>query len=100
MTLAIEIVTPRGLALKRAGLRKVIMRRREDGFERGSEVVVLPHHGEMMVRLSECEIGLVDENRTLHVHVTGGFAEVRDDEITILTASADVVEPVDTGCGE
>lgn len=100
MALSIEVVTPRGLALKRGGLSKVTMRRREDGFERGSEVVVLPHHGEMMVRLSECEIGLVDEKRTLHVHVTGGFAEVRDDEVTVLTASADVPEPVDTGCAE
>ncbi len=100
MALAIEIVTPRGLALKRAGLRKVVMRRREDGFEQGSEVVVLPHHGEMMVRLPECEIGLVDEKRTLHVHVAGGFAEVRDNEVTVLTASADVMEPVDTGCAE
>jgi F-type H+-transporting ATPase subunit epsilon len=100
MSLSIEIVTPRGLALKRAGLDKVIMRRREDDFEEGSEVVVLPHHGEMMVRLPDSEIGLVDEQRTVYVHVNGGFAEVRDDEVVVLTAGAEVGESVAISCTE
>jgi F0F1-type ATP synthase epsilon subunit len=100
MTLSVEIVTPRGVAFQRRGLRKVVLRRREDDFELGSEVVVLPHHGEMMVRLPESDIDLVDERRTVHVHVVGGFAEVHDDEITVLTASANVGEPVSVPCVE
>jgi F0F1-type ATP synthase epsilon subunit len=100
MALSVEIVTPRGVAFQRRGLSKVVLRRKEESFEQGSEVVVLPHHGEMMVRLPESDIDLVDERRTVHVHVVGGFAEVHDDDITVLTASAEVGESVVVPCAE
>jgi F0F1-type ATP synthase epsilon subunit len=100
MGLNIEIVTPRGVAFARKGLDKVILRRQEERFEQGSEVVVLPHHGEMMVRVPDCTIGLVDEKRTVHLHIAGGFAEVRDDTVTILTASADQPETYSPTCAE
>ena len=92
MPLAIEIVTPRGAALKREGLRKVVLRRREERFELGSEIAILPNHGEMMVRVPECDISLFDEETVIHVHVAGGFAEVYDGVVTLLTASAAVID--------
>jgi F0F1-type ATP synthase epsilon subunit len=93
MPLSIRIVTPRGTALQRGGLHKIILRRREERFDQGSEVVVLPHHGEMMVRLPECTIGLVDTGGVRHVRVAGGFAEVRDGEVTVLTERAERASP-------
>jgi F0F1-type ATP synthase epsilon subunit len=88
MPLAIEIITPRGAALKREGLRKIVLRRREERFELGSEIAILPHHGEMMVRVPECDISMIDEEGVARVHVTGGFAEVYNGVVTLLTAEA------------
>lgn len=100
MGLNVEIVTPRGVAFERRGLDKVILRRQEERFPHGSEVVVLPHHGEMMVRVPECTIRLVEGGSTVHLHVAGGFAEVRDDTITILTATADQLQTYVSACDE
>ena len=98
MALDVEIVTPRGVALERGGLSRIVLRRREEGFELGSEVAILPRHGEMMVHVPECDIALVDEDGPTLVHIADGFAEVRDDHVIILTSAAAVVPSAPPEC--
>ncbi len=85
MTLSLEIVTPGGIAWSRGGLDRVVLRRRERRFELGSEIVVLPRHGEMLVRLPDFTLraGAGRDETAIEVH--GGFAEVRRDRVTVLT---------------
>ena len=89
MSLSIEVLTPRGRTLNRSGLDRVVLRRREDGFELGSELAILPRHGDMMVRLPECDIRMLSGGEEATHHVFGGYAEVTNDTITILADDDD-----------
>lgn len=91
MGLTLEIVTPRGVAFSATGLDRVVMRRAESQFELGSELVVMPRHGELMVRLPFHVLRARSGNEITHIEVDGGFAEAYNDTITILTRDARVV---------
>ncbi|MRS12364.1 MAG: hypothetical protein EG823_04745 [Actinobacteria bacterium] len=86
--ITLEVVTPLGRAAKRTGLDEVVVRRRELAFDRGSEVAIFPGHGPMLVRVAESDIRLEGHGRTMWLHVGSGFAEVRNDHVTVLTSFA------------
>jgi len=91
MPLTLEIVTPRGVALRAQDLDRVVLRRAESRFEQGSEIVVMPKHGELMVRLPQHIMRVRSGREITHIEVDGGFAEAYNDTITILTRDARVV---------
>lgn len=88
MTLSIEVVTPHGVAFEAADLDRVVLRRDEPRFDVGSQIVVLPRHGEMLVRLPTHAIELFSEGDSEVIEVEGGFAEVYHDHIIVLAREA------------
>lgn len=87
----LEIVTPMGVALRRLGVDKVVMRRNEPDFERGSEVIVLPHHAPLLVRIGEHQLRYTEDDRTHAVRVKAGFLEVIDDRVTVIVPEAELL---------
>jgi F-type H+-transporting ATPase subunit epsilon len=86
--ITLEVVTPLGRWGVQGGLDEVVMRRREARFEQGSEIAVFPGHGPMLVRLPECDVRYARGSTMRHLVVGGGFAEVRDNHVTLLVPSA------------
>lgn len=98
MPLMLEIVTPRGIAYSAQDLDRIVLRREEEKFEVGSELVILPRHGEMLVRLPFYEIRVARGQRFTDIDVDGGVAEVFNDTVTILTRDARVGPTKTVGC--
>ena len=92
--LTLEVVTPRGGFLHEENLTEIVLRRREDRFDPGSEVAVFPSHGPMLVRLPTCDIRFRHDGRMGHLRVHGGFAEVIDDVVTVITPQAERPAPL------
>lgn len=86
--ITLEVVTPLGHAGARRGLDEVVMRRRETRFEQGSEIAVFPGHGPMLVRIPECEVRFMGDGREGRIQVSGGFAEVHGNLVTLLVSTA------------
>jgi F-type H+-transporting ATPase subunit epsilon len=92
-TLELEIVTPDGVALTETGVDVVVLRRRERRFELGSEIAVFPRHGALLVRIPIAPVRYRRGAGTVYLAVGGGFAEVLDDKVLIITPR---VEPIST----
>lgn len=92
VSLTVEIITPRGVFLAEEGLEQVVMRRREERFEQGSEVAVRSRHGRMLVRLPKHTMRLDREGGSRYVEIDGGFAEIRRDVVSVLTTGAREVD--------
>ncbi|MDP2182061.1 MAG: hypothetical protein Q8K99_05760 [Actinomycetota bacterium] len=98
MSLTFEIVTPRGLVMRRTGLDQVVLRRKEVQFDNGVEVTVLPRSASMLVKLPAHEMRLVEGPETTYVRVDGGFAEINNDVVSVLTTSAAEIAPLASQC--
>lgn len=85
--LSIEIVTPQGLSMKDDDIDEVIIRRREEQLEKGSYISILPRHGSMLVRIPDGPMKYYKRGNAYPVHLTGGFVEVKDDQVTFLVSS-------------
>ena len=84
----LEIVTPMGVALRRLGVDKVVLRRHEPRFERGSQIVILPSHAPLLVRVADHTMRYVEDDRTHSVCVKGGYLEVLNDRVTVIVPEA------------
>jgi len=98
--LALEIVTPDGVALTETGVEVVVLRRRERRFEIGSEIAIFPRHGPMLVRIPVAPAKYERGGETVHLALSGGFAEVRMDRVVVVTprcsrVPAEAADPVD-----
>jgi len=100
MPLTLEIVTPRGVAFRAKDLDRVVLRRAENRFELGSELVIMPRHGELMIRLAAHTIRVRSGRETTYIQIEDGFAEAYNDGVTILTRAASVVATEQAGCVE
>jgi F-type H+-transporting ATPase subunit epsilon len=83
--LTLEVVTPDGVALREPDVEVVVLRRRERTHDIGSEVAILPQHGPLLVRIPVAPARYGKGRETVHLALSGGFAEVRDDRVTVLT---------------
>ena len=88
-TLQLEIVTP----------DKVVVSQTVDyvgvpGIE--GEFGVLPHHIALLSALAIGDLYFRVDGKTEHVFVSGGFAEVSDNKLSILAESAERGEDIDT----
>jgi F-type H+-transporting ATPase subunit epsilon len=83
--LALEIVTPDGVAIAETDVDVVVLRRRERRFELGSEIAVLPGHGPMLVRIPIAPARFEQSGSTVYLALCGGFAEVYADRVMIVT---------------
>jgi F-type H+-transporting ATPase subunit epsilon len=83
--LVLEVVTPDGLVLREEGLDVVVLHRRERRFDVGSEVAIFPRHGPLLVRLPVGPARYSRNGRTEHLALAGGFAEVLDNRVRLIT---------------
>lgn len=84
-TIALEIVTPDGVALRESEVDVVIFHRQERRFEPGSELAVFPGHEAMLVRIPVAPARYRCRGGSVHLALGGGFAEVSQDRVLIAT---------------
>jgi F-type H+-transporting ATPase subunit epsilon len=92
-TLVFEIVTPAGVALTETGVDVVIFHRQERRFVLGSEIAVFPRHAPLLVRIPIAPVRYRRRGETVHLAVGGGFAEVLNDTVLIITPRVERVSP-------
>ncbi|HUO51319.1 MAG TPA: hypothetical protein VMT93_02270 [Gemmatimonadaceae bacterium] len=83
--LELEIVTPDGIALQARGVETVVIHRRERSFDVGSEIAIYPRHAAMLVRIPVAAARYDREGATVHLALGGGFVEVREDHVVVVT---------------
>ena len=84
MALAFDIVDARGLLLHEGSLERIVIRRREEHFDPGSEFAICPHHGPLLMQTQACRVRLTRAGHTREVEVPAGVFEVIDDHATLV----------------
>jgi F-type H+-transporting ATPase subunit epsilon len=95
--LSFEIITPDGTVLSEPEVDEVVFRRMEEDFEVGSEVAVFPNHGPMLARVPITAIRFHTKGRAHHVALGGGFIEVKNNRVRVITADFEIMDPDDPG---
>jgi F0F1-type ATP synthase epsilon subunit len=83
MPLSLEVVTPKGQMLSAEGLDEVVVRRLEEAFEHGSEVVILTRHAPMLLENS-ISVRWRRSRIWREMNVSAGVCEVLRDCVTIV----------------
>jgi F-type H+-transporting ATPase subunit epsilon len=91
--LTLEVVTPDGPALREEDVDVVVLRRKERRFAVGSEIAIFPGHAPLLVGLAAAPVRFRQGATTVHLAVAGGFSEVLDDRVTILTPRCERIAP-------
>ena len=61
----------------------------------GGELGILPGHTPLISQLQTGILTYVDGGKSFQLHVSGGFVEVRDDHVAVLTEVAERPEEID-----
>jgi F-type H+-transporting ATPase subunit epsilon len=83
--LILQIITPDGQSLREKNVDAVVVRRREKHFELGSEIALFPRHAPMLIRMPVAPLRYRKGERTMYVAVGGGFMEIKDNRIVVVT---------------
>src|SRR5687767_3596097 len=87
-TLTFELVTPEKVALSEAA-DFVVLPAAE------GEMGVLPGHEPFIVQLAAGEVRARSGGATKHLAVAGGFAEIKDDKVSVFAETAEMAEEID-----
>ena len=87
-TLTLELVTPEKVAWS-APADFVVL----PAFQ--GEMGVLPGHQSFLVQLVEGEVRVTEKGEVKRFAVSGGFAEVKDDTISLFAETAEMAEQID-----
>jgi F0F1-type ATP synthase epsilon subunit len=93
--LALEIVTPDGVALQESDVDMVVFHRLESRFDPGSEIAIFPLHGPLLVRAAVAPARFRRGDRTIHLALGGGFAQILHDQVVIVTPRLERVSPAE-----
>lgn len=86
----LEVLTPEKVLVKREDIFYVLLNTVNGG------IGILANHGPMIAALGEGTLKLQDDkNEVILVYVEGGFAEVKDNKVVILTPRAQKAENID-----
>ena len=83
--LVLQIITPDGRSLRATQVDAVVFRRKEKRFELGSEIALFPRHAPMLIRIPVAPVRYRKGEETTDVAVGGGFVEIKDNEILVVT---------------
>ena len=83
--LDLEIITPDGKSLNEKQIHSVVFRRKEKRFELGSEIAVFPRHAPLLIRIPIAPVRYRKGERTSYVAVGGGFVEVKNNQVLVVT---------------
>ena len=61
----------------------------------GGELGILPGHTPLISQLQTGVLTYVQEGKTFQLHVSGGFVEVRDDNVSVLAVVAERPDEID-----
>ena len=61
----------------------------------GGELGILPGHTPLISQLQTGILSYVQESKVFQLHVSGGFVEVRDDHVSVLSEVAERPEEID-----
>ena len=96
-TLQLEIVTPDKVVVSQTvDYVGVAGDRQQGGAVAHQHFGVLPHHIALLSALAIGDLYFRVDGKTEHVFVSGGFAEVSDNKLSILAESAERGEDIDT----
>ena len=98
--ISLEIITPDGTILNEPEVDEVVFRRMEEDFEYGSEVAIFPNHGPLLARIAIIAIRYHYKGRWRHVALAGGFIEVKNNRVRVVTADCELTDPDDPGSAE
>ncbi|MBI5630517.1 MAG: F0F1 ATP synthase subunit epsilon [Elusimicrobia bacterium] len=87
-TIALELVTPEKVALQ-AEVDFVVLPAME------GEMGVLPDHAPFLVQLKEGEVRVTRGGEAAHYAVSGGFAEIKDNKVSLFAETAEMAEAID-----
>lgn len=87
-TLTLEMVTPEKVALQ--GKAAFVVLPAHEG-----ELGVLPGRAPVLVQLREGEVRVTEGGEVRRLAVSGGFAEVRDDKVSIFAETAEDARDID-----
>jgi len=83
MALTFDIVSATGLDLHREQLDRVVVRRREERFQPGSEFAICTRHAPLLMQTEACLVRLTRGQQTETVECPPGVLEVLDDRVTL-----------------
>lgn len=89
--LSLEIVTPEKIVLQEHDVDFVNVEFLESEKKGQSGIGIMKGHAPMLMRLSIAPIRYKKNDNTFYVVVAGGFLEVKDDKITIISSGAELV---------
>ncbi len=87
-SLTLELVTPEKVAWQ-AKADFVVL----PAFE--GELGILPNHSPVLVQLTEGEVRVTENGEVRRFAVSGGFAEVRDNKLSLFAETAEQAENID-----
>lgn len=87
-TLTVELVTPEKSALQTQASFVVL-----PAYE--GELGILPGHSPVLVQLREGEVRVTENGEVKRYAVSGGFAEVRDDKLSLFAETAEMADQID-----
>ncbi|OGF20286.1 hypothetical protein A2Y83_01880, partial [Candidatus Falkowbacteria bacterium RBG_13_39_14] len=90
--LSIEIVTPEKIVLQEHDVDFVGIEFLESDDKGRSEIGIMEDHAPMLMRLSTAPIRYKKGENIAYAVVAGGFLEVKDNVITIISPGAELVE--------
>jgi F-type H+-transporting ATPase subunit epsilon len=88
-TLTLELVTPEKVALTKTASMVVL-----PAFE--GEMGVLPGHEPFMVQLMPGEVRVMADKDSHHLAISGGFAEILNNKVSIFAETAEMAEEIDS----
>ena len=83
--LTLHVIAPDGHSLQVQDVDLVVVRRKEKYFEQGSEVAIFPMHAPLLIRVAIAPLRYQKGERTLHLVIGGGFIEVKDNQVLVVT---------------
>jgi len=84
-SLVLQIITPDGRSLKEKQVDVVVVRRKEQRFELGSEIAIFPRHAPLLIRIPVAPLRYRKGEETTYVAVGGGFVEIKGNEVVVVT---------------
>lgn len=88
MALTLEMVTPEKVAWS-AGADFVVLPAME------GEMGILPSHQPYLVQLTAGEVRVTENGQTKRFAISGGFAEVKDNKVSLFAETAELADQID-----
>ncbi|MCL5023458.1 MAG: hypothetical protein M1497_08865 [Nitrospirae bacterium] len=91
--LNLQVISLDGRSLQVQDVDVVIVRRKEQRFEQGSEVAIFPLHAPTLIRVPVAPLRYQKGGRTEYLVAGGGFVEVKGNQVLVVTPRFEEISP-------